>query len=279
MFDWGVAIILLVAIVRLLLHPVSKFSQMQMLKMGKMAPELERLKKKFGDGTPEYKQAASQVMMQQGATPIFGCLPVFLQMPIWIALWQAMNTTFDLRHEPFFYGLTWIHDLSKPDHLIDFHRLGWSTISFTLLCLPLSISGFNILPIVFGVLQYISFKLQPKPAAMSPEQEQQQKMTQWMILGLMPVMLYASPSGLMVYMITSFLVGIWESKRIRREYKRREAEEEKFKTASGQSLSPGKAVAPKKGLGKWLADMQARAQDLQKQMEKTKDQQAKRKKP
>jgi YidC/Oxa1 family membrane protein insertase len=269
--DWGMAIIALVVLVRLALHPVSKFSQMQMLKFGKMGPELERLRKKHGDNKEELNKAMAQMYREQGAAPIFGCLPMFLQMPIWIALWQAMNTTFELRHEPFFYGLTWIKDLSKPDHLIDFHWFNWKPWPIPCFLFPNQfVGGFNVLPIVFGVLQYIQMKVQPKPASMTPEQEQQQKITQWMILGLMPLLLYGSPSGLMVYMITSFLIGIWESKKIRRIYEAKEAEAAKFKTNSGQTLTAGKAAEPKKGLGKWLADLQEKAQQMQKDAEKRK---------
>jgi YidC/Oxa1 family membrane protein insertase len=283
--DWAVSIILLVALVRLCLHPITRFSQLQMLKMGKMGPELERLKKKYGDNKEELNRAMMQLYREQGASPIFGCLPMFLQMPIWIALWQAMNTTFDLRHQPAFYGLFgnwWLTDLSRPDHLIDFHYLGWQTWHFNIpLCfLPISISGLNILPLVFGVLQYITMKLQPQPAAMSEEQAAQQKLTQRMILVLMPVMLYASPSGLMIYMITSFLVGIWESKRIRAEYKRREAEAEMFKTAPGQSLTAGRAAAAaKKGwLARKMEELQQRAQQMQEQVEKQRRDQGRKKK-
>lgn len=271
--DWAISIILLVALVRLLLHPVTRFSQLQMLKMGEMGPQIERLKKKYGDNKEELNRAMMQVYREQGASPVFGCLPMFLQMPIWIALWQAMNTTFDLRHQPAFYGLFgnwWLTDLSKPDHLVDFHYMGWNALHIPccIMPLPIVISGLNLLPLVFGVLQYITMKLQPTPAAMTPEQQQQQKLTQWMILGLMPILLYASPSGLMIYMITSFLVGIWESKRIRAEYNRRKAEREMFKTAEGQTLVAGKAPAKKGWLAQKMEELQKRAQQMQEQVEK-----------
>src|SRR5437870_6620714 len=93
-----------------------------MMKMSKMGPEMEKLKKKYGDNKDELNKAMMQLYKEQGFTPILGCLPMFLQMPIWIALWSALQSTFELRHAGFLrFGpvhLTWISDLSQPDHLI-----------------------------------------------------------------------------------------------------------------------------------------------------------------
>ena len=116
--DWGIAIIMLVGVVRLLLHPITKKSQVQMMKMGKMGPEMERLKKKYADDKDELNRQMMQFYKAQGAAPILGCLPMFLQMPIWIALYSSLQTTFELRQSPFLWGFTWIHDLAKPDYLL-----------------------------------------------------------------------------------------------------------------------------------------------------------------
>src|SRR4051794_37291890 len=168
--DWGMAIITLVLIVRLILHPVTKKSQVNMAQMQKFQPELERLKKKYGDDKDELNRQTMQFYKEHGATPLLGCLPMFLQMPIWIALWSALQSTFDLRHAPFLWGFTWIKDLSQPDHLI---TLSQPVTLFGLL----PISGLNILPILMGVTFFFQQKyFTPKPATMSPEQEQQQKM-------------------------------------------------------------------------------------------------------
>src|SRR4029078_13082865 len=86
LFDGGLAIILLVVCVRVLLHPITKRSQMQMMKMQKMAPEMERLKKKYGDDKDALNKAMMEMYKEQGPAQIMGCLPMFLQMPIWIAL-------------------------------------------------------------------------------------------------------------------------------------------------------------------------------------------------
>lgn len=271
--DWGLAIIGLVILVRILLHPISKKAQLNMLKFGKLAPEMERIKKKHADDQEAMQREMMRFYKENGSTQLMGCLPMFLQMPVWIALWQAMQTTFELRHEPFLYNLTWIKDLSKPDHLIDFAKLGWSNVHLPLLSFVV-ISGLNVLPFLFGLLQYIQFKIQPKPPSMTPEQAQQQKMTQWMMLIMMPVLLYASPSGLMIYMITSFLLGIAESKIVKKQFERMTAEEERFKLVEGETPAVQKPQvrrkdAPKKGgLFGMLADVREKMEQAQRDMEK-----------
>ncbi len=271
--DWGLSIIGLVILVRVLLHPISRKAQINMLKMQKLAPEMERIKKKHADDQEAMQKEMMRFYKENGSTQIMGCLPMFLQMPVWIALWQAMNTTFELRHEPFLFNWTWIKDLSKPDHLIDFANWGWPSFHLPLLSFVV-ISGINVLPFVFGALQFIQFKIQPKPPTMTPEQAQQQQMTQWMMLILMPVMLYASPSGLMIYMITSFLIGIFESKIVKKQFAQMTADEERFRFVEGETPNVQKpavrrAGAPKKtGLFGMLDELRERAAQAQREMEK-----------
>jgi YidC/Oxa1 family membrane protein insertase len=277
--DWGLAIIALVVIVRTLLHPITKRSQLSMLKMGKMGPEIERLKKKYGDDKDELNKAMMQVYKEQGFTPILGCLPMFLQMPIWIALYAALNSTFELRQEPFLQfgnvSLTWIHDLARPDRLITWPpiRLFWG----------IEISALNILPIFLALVFYLQQKYTPKPPATTPEQVQQQKMMQWMSL-LFPVFLYNGPSGLNLYILTSTTIGIIESKRIRDHIKQREEAEKAGKVIvdakptrnkrRGDEPGPGglgaknKPPAPKGGLGGLLATLQAKAEEIRREADK-----------
>ncbi len=269
--DWGLAIIALVFSVRFLLHPITKRSQMSMMKMGKMGPEVEKLKKKYGDDKDGLNKAMMQFYKEQGATPVLGCLPMFLQMPIWIALWSALQSTFELRQAPFlhFFGipLTWIHDLSQPDHLIS---LAHPINLFGLI----PISGLNLLPIFLGGVFFLQQKYTPKPPASTPEQAQQQKMMQWMSL-LFPVMLYAGPSGLNLYIFTSTTFGIIESKVIRDHIKEREEAEKagrvyvdagkKFgsaRSASGAKVSPEK---PAGGITAWFANLQAKAEQMRRE--------------
>jgi YidC/Oxa1 family membrane protein insertase len=265
--DWGLAIILLVLIVRLCLHPITKRSQVSMSKMSKMGPEIERLKKKYKDEPDELNKAMMQFYKQQGATPILGCLPMFLQMPIWIALWSSLQSTFELRQAPFLWGYTWIKDLAQPDRLIAFGQT-FSIWKFHL-------DGINVLPILLAGVFFIQQKFQPKPVAVTPEQAQQQKMMQWMSL-LFPIFLYSGPSGLNLYILTSTAIGIWESKRIRDHIKEREEKEKQLviidapEEEDDDERRPGKGgkgpgpKQPKKpgGLGGWLAELQQKAEEL-----------------
>ncbi len=270
--DWGLAIIALVVVVRLCLHPITKKSQISMLRMSKMGPEMERLKKKHGDNKDELNKAMMGLYKEQGMTPILGCLPMFLQMPIWIALWSSLQSTFELRQAPFLWGYTWIDDLARPDRLIDFGKA---------ISLPfgMHISAINLLPILLGVVFYIQneiqTRLQPKG---TPEQEQQKKIMKYMSL-LFPIFLYNGPSGLNLYILTSTTIGIIESKRIRDHIKQKEEEEKAGKViidapatrASKQRQGDKKPEAKKTGLAGLIQNLQNRAEELKREAEKRKN--------
>src|SRR5208282_1049932 len=152
------------------------------MEMSKKGPEIERLKKKYADNKEELNKAMLEVM--NPAKQLMGCLPMFLQTPIWIALWSALQSTFDLRQAGFLrwshLHLTWISDLSLPDRLIPF-----PTISIFGL---VDLNSLNLLPILVGAMSYLQQALLPVPTNMTPEQEQQRKMQRWMLL-LFPLML------------------------------------------------------------------------------------------
>ena len=275
--DWGISIICLVGIVRILLHPITKKSQVHMMKMGKMGPEMERLKKKYGDDKDALNKAMMQFYKEQGLAPVLGCLPMFLQMPIWIALWSALQSTFELRQSPFLYlhhgdwgvHLTWIKDLANPDALISFTPI--HIFSFTL-------SSLNILPLLLSVVFYFQQKFTPKPITTTPEQAQQQKMMTWMSTLLFPIFLYKGPAGLNLYILTSTTFGIIESKVIRDHIKQREEAEKagrvfvdaKPTRAARRREERDEPPKKKTGLMRWIADLQQRAEDIRRQADKGK---------
>jgi YidC/Oxa1 family membrane protein insertase len=280
--DWGLAIIALVVLVRLILHPITKRSQISMSRMTKMGPEMERLKAKHKDDPEALKKAQMEFYREQGFAPFLGCLPMFLQMPIWIALWSSLQSTFEIRHAPFLWNFTWIKDLSQPDRLIAFGR----PMGFAIWKLDLAIDAINILPILMAVTFYIQQKLQPQPVSMTPEQEQQQKMMKWMSIFLFPIFLYSQPSGLNLYIFTSTLIGIFESKRIRDHIKEREEREKSGvvivdapkgdgkadRPAPGTVRRSGKgaqqAAAPTGGIGGFFAKLQQMAEEAKAEQEK-----------
>ncbi|HEY2585493.1 MAG TPA: YidC/Oxa1 family insertase periplasmic-domain containing protein [Tepidisphaeraceae bacterium] len=216
--DWGLAIIGLVAIVRLLLHPITRQSQISMSKMSKMGPEMKRLQEKHKDDKDALNKAMMEFHREQGLGPYLGCLPMFLQMPIWIALYAVLQSTFELRGAPFLWGWTWIHDLSQPDYVIHFQNA---------IALPLlgEIRGINLLPVLLAVVMGIQQQFMPKPVTQSPEQAQTQKMMMWLSPAMFLFIFYGMPSGLNLYIFTSTAVGLIESKVIRDHIKQREEAE------------------------------------------------------
>ncbi|MCH8241522.1 MAG: YidC/Oxa1 family insertase periplasmic-domain containing protein [Planctomycetes bacterium] len=222
--DFGVAIIILVLIVRTLLHPITKKGQVNMVKMQKkmqeLAPKIEEIKKKYAND----KARLNQEMMKLNINPagqILTCLPMMLQMPIWVALYISLSNNILIRHQGSVL-LPWVHDMTVPDALYTFSSpiiiplLGWS------------IPAFNLLPLLVAVFMYTQQKLQPKPTPspnMTDQQRQQQEMMQKMgpIMSIMMLIIfYPMPAGLNLYIMTSSLFGTIEQKRIRAHIKEQE---------------------------------------------------------
>jgi YidC/Oxa1 family membrane protein insertase len=234
--DWAVSIILLVLVVRLILHPITKQSQVNMAKMGKqmqaLQPELEKIKQKYEHDKQKMKEEQARLFQEKGVNPLnmLGCLPMFLQMPIWIALYAMLYFAIELKQEPAFYGLFqglglthFLSDLSRPDRLMVF--LDHSR-SVTLLFIQFDYSSFNILPLFMGVFWFYQQKYMtpPPPENPTPQQEQQiaqQKVMRYMML-VFPVFLYAAPSGLTLYMMASSAAGLVDSLIVKRHIKREE---------------------------------------------------------
>ncbi|MGA2440442.1 MAG: membrane protein insertase YidC, partial [Tepidisphaeraceae bacterium] len=270
--DWGLAVIALVVLVRAILHPISKHSQVSMLKLQKMGPEMERLKKKYGDDKDALAKAQMEMHKEMGITPFLGCLPMFLQMPIWIALYSALQNDIALRQAPFLWGLTWIHDLARPDRLIS-----WDQHPFTVPFLGMKVVSLNVLPLVVAVVMFLQQKLQPQPPSLTAEQASQQKMMRYMSLAF-SLFFYWMPSGLNLYILTSSTLAIFESKIIRQHIKDREEREKANKviidakpTRQGKQKQKDepKSQASKPGcLGSVWANLQEKAEQVRREAER-----------
>jgi YidC/Oxa1 family membrane protein insertase len=224
-FDWSLAIIVLVIVVRFLLHPVTKYSQVQMARVTKgmaaIKPELDALQKRYASDPKRLQQEQMRLYREKGVNPagcVGGMLPTFLQMPIWIALYAVLYFDFDLWQQPAFFGgfqhlggWRFLGDLSAPDRFWEFQA--------PLFTWPFTFSSVNLVPLLMGLLFWAQQKyLAPPPTAnLTPEQQQQQVMMKWMSVILFPIMLYSAPSGLTLYIMTSTCIGIVEGKRIRRQ--------------------------------------------------------------
>ncbi len=246
-FDWGISIIILVCVVRILLHPLTKKAQINMQRFGKvmgdLKPEIDKLQKKYKDQPKKLQTEQMRLMRERGANPLqlLGCLPMFLQMPIWVALYAMLYFAFELRHEPAFWGsfqLFWewpfLADLSSADHFF------WQFATPLHLFGNINVTGLNLLPILMGVVFYIQQKYMSPPPSPSTtkEQLQQQKIMKIMMVVLFPVMLYNAPSGLTLYIFTSTLIGIIESRYVRKHIKEMDLTPKKKKPDAKSKRKP-----------------------------------------
>ncbi|MBI4230736.1 MAG: YidC/Oxa1 family insertase periplasmic-domain containing protein [Planctomycetes bacterium] len=202
--SYGVAILLLTVVVRLGLLPLSIKQTKSMLQMQerhkKMQPKLEEVRRRFPkDAGPQQAKQRQQeelrLMREHGvvAGQLGGCLPILIQMPVFIALFRVLSTSIELRGAEFL----WFADLTAPDAL----SMGGLTV--------------NIMPILWIILMFVQMKLAPAAPAVDPAMAKQQKMTQYMMFGMFGFMLYSYPAGLHLYFTTSTLWGILEQKTIR----------------------------------------------------------------
>ncbi len=224
--DWALGIMFLVVCVRGLLHPVTKRSQISLQRFGKqmqeLGPKQKKIQEKFKDDPKRQKEELAKLMREEGVNfaGALGCLPMFLQSPVWIALYAMLFFAFDLRHQPGFFGVfqaisgghwRFLQDLSAPDAFISFGKTAFS--------LPLfgSVTSFNVLPILLGLVFFVHQKyMSPPPSpTTTPEQIKQQKFMRLITVVLFPVMMYNAPSGLSLYFITNSSMGILESRYIR----------------------------------------------------------------
>ena len=230
LFDWSLAIMVLVLAVRTTLHPITRRSQIGLARFSKqmqaLAPKQQAIREKFKDSPKQMQAEIARLMREEGVNfrGALGCLPIFLQMPVWIALYAMLFFAFELRHTPGFFGVfqalsggrwSFLEDLSAPDHFIEFGQ-GFHIPLVSGLMGP--VTGVNILPLILGVVFFIQQKyLTPAAStALTPEQELQQKMMKWMMVILFPLMMFNAPSGLAIYFITNSTLGIIESRWIRK---------------------------------------------------------------
>lgn len=221
--NYGVVIIILVFLMRLIMHPLTKKGQVSMSKFQKLAntPEAQQIKKKYANNMAEQQKQMMELYKKYGVSPasqITMMLPMFIQMPIWIALWSAVYASIDLRGAAFLPF--WITDLSAPDALVRF-----STITLPLL--GWKIESLNLLPILMGVAFFLQQKLMPSQASASanPQVAQQQKIMMIIFPLMFPLMLYKAPSGVSLYIMASTFAGVFEQYVIRKHIREKEEKE------------------------------------------------------
>ena len=187
--NFGVAILILVVIIKIIFFPLANKSYRSMAKMRKLQPEMQRLRDQFGNDKQRLNQEMMTLYKQEGANPASGCLPILVQIPVFFALYKVLLTTIEMRHAPFF---GWIQDLSAKDPTAITNLFGFMPWSVPELG-PLNVLNIGILPIIMGITMYAQQMLNPQPA--DPMQAK--------IFKFLPVMftflLAQFPAGLVLY--------------------------------------------------------------------------------
>ncbi len=172
--NWGLAIILLTCLVKLCFYYPSAMSYRSMAKMRKVQPKMTRLKEMYGDDKQRFSQEMLKLYQKEKINPVGGCLPMLLQMPVFLALYWTLMESVELRQAPF---LGWVQDLSVMD-------------------------PYFVLPLLMGVSMFVQMKLNP-----TPPDPMQAKVMQFMPI-IFTVLFLFFPSGLVLYWLTNNVLSI-----------------------------------------------------------------------
>ncbi|MDR2246986.1 MAG: membrane protein insertase YidC [Treponema sp.] len=224
--NYGIAIILVTLLVKLLLFPLTKKGSEATLRMQTLSPKIKEIQTKYKDNAAQMNAKMAELYKSEGYNPLSGCFPMLIQFPIFIAMYNLFNNHFDLRGAMFIPG--WIPDLSVPESVFSFAPyqipfLGWSDI--------------RLLPFIYVGSQLLYGKI-----TQTPDQQANSQMK--MMLYVMPVMfffiLYNVPSGLTVYWIMSNLLSLIQQLLINKYLAKKRA------AMGTQSPSPVSVIAPKR---------------------------------
>jgi YidC/Oxa1 family membrane protein insertase len=234
--NWGIAIILLTVIVKLATLYWTTKSMRSMRSMAALKPEIEAIQKKYPDDKTKQQQAQMDLFKQHGVSPLAGCLPMLLQMPIWFALYKMLSVAGELHHAIFIPG--WLDDLTARD-------------------------PYFILPVALTALMFLQSKIQPAAGG----DAMQQKMLQYGLPLMFGVMGLYFPSGLGVYMLTNSALSIAHSMYMKRTDKKAPPKavvaEKTEKAEKSEKADKADKVEPKvsKNSAETAADASADADD------------------
>lgn len=188
--NFGVAILIITVIVKLIFFPLANKSYASMARMKVVQPKMQEIKEKYGEDREKLQKAMMELYKKEKINPIAGCWPILIQIPVFFALYKVLFVTIEMRHAPFF---GWIQDLSAPDPTSVFNLFGlipWDPSAVPLIGFLLALGAW---PLVMGITMFVQMQMNPAP----PDP------TQAMIFKWMPVvftfMLAAFPAGLVIY--------------------------------------------------------------------------------
>ena len=182
--NFGLAILMITVMVKLLMFPLANKSYKAMNKMKKLQPEMVRLREKHKDDKVELNKEIMALYRRESANPMAGCLPMIIQIPVFFSLYKVFSVTIEMRHAPF-YG--WIHDLSAPDPTSVFNLFG--VIPYHL---PDALT-IGLWPLIMCATMLMQQRLQPEPT--DPVQAKVMKFMPYFFLYIM----HAFPAGLIIY--------------------------------------------------------------------------------
>jgi YidC/Oxa1 family membrane protein insertase len=191
--NFGLAILIVTVLIKLVLFPLANKSYVSMSRMKKLAPEMQRIKERYGDDRVRMQQAMMELYKKEKVNPASGCLPILVQIPVFFALYKVLFVTIEMRHAPFF---GWIKDLSAPDPTSVFNLFGlipWDPPTFMMI---------GIWPLIMGVTMWVQMKLNP-----APPDPVQQKIFTWMPV-FFTFLLASFPAGLVIYWAWNNLLSI-----------------------------------------------------------------------
>jgi YidC/Oxa1 family membrane protein insertase len=192
--NFGIAILLVTVMVKLVFFPLANRSYRAMSKMKLLAPEMTKIRERYKDDRQRQQQEMMALYKREGANPVSGCLPIFVQIPVFFALYKVLFVTIEMRHTPFF---GWIQDLSAPDPLNLFTGFGLVPIS-----LPEFIPVIGIWPILMGLSMWLQQRLNPQPM-----DKMQQRI--FMLLPIVFTFILAPfPAGLVIYWTWNNILSI-----------------------------------------------------------------------
>ena len=189
--NFGLAIIALTFIVRAIMFPIAQKQFQSMAAMRKLQPKMKAIQERFKDDKQRQQQEILRLYQEEKVNPAAGCLPIVLQIPVFYALYKVLVVSVEMRHQPF---ILWIKDLSAADPLTPVNLFG--LLHFT----PPAMLAIGVLPILVGLTQFLSMKLNPQP--MDPTQAQMFAIMPWFLVFIMAPF----AAGLQLYWITNNLL-------------------------------------------------------------------------
>ena len=205
--NFGVAILLVTVLVKILFFPLANKSYASMAKMKSVQPQLAALKERYPDDKVKQQQEMMEIYKKEKINPIAGCLPVALQIPVFFSLYKVLFVTIEMRHAPF-YG--WIKDLSAPDPTNLFNLFGLLHFDPTTIPVFGHYLALGVWPIIMGITMWFQMKLNP-----TPPDPTQKMIFDWMPL-IFTFMLAGFPAGLVIYWAWNNLLSVLQQSFIMR---------------------------------------------------------------